>query len=258
MSSFSNITNVTLAGAAAAKDVIKPAGQKAKGPGVDAGSGVSDGLANSGGIRSAQASLIAKLKQVNQAINVVQSLEGESSALSSMLNQIESILKQGSDHLVAGEMSTARMSLKELVKDMMEGINAPVYEQEKGFAEKHQVLAYIGKGFSVNISDGGIVFDIEKMLEDVYKREEEQERQDKKREDYRRAMGLVKGTLKSLMESVSADVNKAGGLTYILKDIKEACCLSGNMIEKIREESSILSSSYGEIDAKSAMKLLSS
>ncbi|MCF7956724.1 MAG: hypothetical protein K9M75_13055 [Phycisphaerae bacterium] len=256
MSSFSDITNVTLAGSAAAKDVIKPVGPNAKGTGVTADPAVSDGLAYSSGIRSAQASLITKLKQVNRAINVIQSLEGESSALNNMLEKIEAMIKQGGESLIEDENNPARMSLKGLVEALMKGINAPVYADVSNYADKQQVLAYIGKGFSIDVLEGGIVFDISKMLEDVYKRNEEQERQDGKREDYRRAMGLVKGTLESLMESVSADVNKAAGLTYILKDIKEARCLSTNMIEKIRQESSMLSRSYGDIDPKSAMKLL--
>lgn len=236
----------------------KPGAIGGVGPGAAAGPAVSDGLAQSGGIRSAQAGLIAQLKQVNQAINVLQALEGESSALNNMLDQIESMIKQGSKNLVAGEMNTAKMSMKELVKNIMKGMNAPVSEQGKGFNEKEVVLAYIGKGFSVNITNGGIVFDINKMLEDVLKREEEKERQDKKREDYRKAMGLVKGTMESLVGSLSADINKAGGLVQILNDINEASGLSENVIAKIRDESSMLTLSHGVMDAKSAMKLLSS
>jgi hypothetical protein len=258
LSPFSN-TNISLLGAAAAKNLMKPGkpgGVKGAGSGAAAGPAVSDGLAPGTGIRSAQAGLIAQLQQVNQAVNVLQALEGRSSPLSNMLDQVESMIKQGSKNLVAGEMNTAKASMKELVKDMMKGINAPVYEQGNGLNENEEVLAYIGKGFSVNITDGGIVFDINKMLEDVLKREEEQERQDKKRENYRKAMGLVKEAMKSLVESLSADINKAGGLVYILSDINEASGLAEDIIAKIREESSMLTSTHGVIDAKSVMKLL--
>ena len=258
---FSNITNVNLAGAAAAKDLMKPGkagGVKGAGPFAAAGPAVADGLVHSGDIRSAQASLIAKLKQVNQAINVVMSLEGKSSALSSMLNKIKSMVKQGSKHLVDGEMNTAKMSMKDLVKNMMKGINAPVYEEARGFNEKEQVLVYIGSGFSIDIIEGSIVFDMNKMLEDVFKDEEEQEKQDKKRQEYREAMGLVMGSLQKLMESLTVKISKAGGLTFILNDIAEASGLSANIIANIREESSMMSKSYGKLNAETAMKLLSS
>lgn len=261
MSPFSNITNVNLAGAAAVKDLTKPGkvgDAKGEGSFAAAGPAVADGLVHASDIRSAQASLIAKLKQLNQAINVIFSLEGESSALTSMLNQIKSMIKQGSNHLVEGEMNTAKMSMKELIKDIMKGINAPVYENPKGFKVKEQVLAYIGSGFSVDILEGSIVFDIDKMLEDVYQERQEQELQDKKRQEYRDAMGLVRGSLEQLMESLTEQISKAGGLTFILNDIKEAGGLSENLIAKIRKESSMMSNIYGIIDAESAMKLLSS
>lgn len=160
MSPFSNITNVTLAGAAAANDVIKPVGSKSKVSVASAGPAVADGLAHSGGIRSAQAGLIAKLKQVNQAINVVQALEGESSTLNDMLDKIESMVKQGSKNLVVGEKSPQKSALRELVKDMMKGLNAPVYADASNYDEKQQILAYVGKGFSIDLVEGGIVFDI--------------------------------------------------------------------------------------------------
>ena len=258
MSPFSNITNVTLAGAAAADDVIKPSGLKAKVSVAAAGPAVADGLAHSGGIRSAQAGLIARLKQVNQAINVVQALEGESSALNSMLDKIKSMIKQGSKNLVAGEKNAAKSSLKELVKVMMKGINAPIYESSNEFEGMNKSLAYIGNGFSIDLVEGDIVFDINKMLDDVFKEEEEKERQDKKVEEYREAMGLAKGGLQKLMESLTVEISKAGGLTFILSDLAEASGVSGNMIKKIREESSMLSMSFGKMDAETMMKLLSS
>ncbi|MBW8016126.1 MAG: hypothetical protein FVQ82_08065 [Planctomycetes bacterium] len=259
MSPFSNITNINLAGAAAAKDLMKPGksgGVKGGGLVAAAGPAVADGLAHSGDIRSAQASLIAKLQQVNQAVNVIQALEGESSALNSMLNKIKSMIKQGSKHLVDGEMNSAKKSFTELVKDLMKGINAPVYEVGKGFNEKGQVLAYIGNGFSIDIVEGAIVFDVNKMMEEVYEDEKEQERQNKKRKDYREAMGYATGGLQKLMESLTVEISKAGGLTFILNDISEASGLSENLIAKIRNESSMLSMSYGEMDAEFVMKLI--
>jgi hypothetical protein len=261
LSPFNNITNVNLAGAAAVKDLTKlgkAGGVKGKGSLAVAGPAVADGLAHSDDLRSAQASLIAKLKQLNQAVNVVFSLEGNSSALSNMLKKIKSMIKQGSEHLVDGEMKTAKMAMKELVKDMMKGINAPIYEGPMSSNEKNQVLAYIGNGFSIDLVEGRIIFDINKMLDDVYKDEQETERQNKKKEDYREAMGLVKGGLQKLMESLTADINKAGGLTYILSDIAEASGLTENIIAKIRNESSMMSLSYGKMDAENAIKLLSS
>ena len=234
----------------------KSGGVKGGGLVAAAGPAVADGLAHSGDIRSAQASLIAKLQQVNQAVNVIQALEGESSALNSMLNKIKSMIKQGSKHLVDGEMNSAKKSFTELVKDLMKGINAPVYEVGKGFNEKGQVLAYIGNGFSIDIVEGAIVFDVNKMMEEVYEDEKEQERQNKKRKDYREAMGYATGGLQKLMESLTVEISKAGGLTFILNDISEASGLSENLIAKIRNESSMLSMSYGEMDAEFVMKLI--
>ena len=260
MSSLSNITNFNLAGAAVLKETMKPgkAGDaKRAGPFALADPAVADGLVHSGGIRSAQASLIAKLKQVNQAINVIFSLEGKNSPLSNMLNQIKSMIKQSNKHLVDAEMNTAKMSMKELVKNMMKGINAPVKEGPKGFNEKEKVPVYIGNGFSIDILEGSIIFDINKMLEEVYSVEQKREDLDRKRQKYREAMGLVKGNLQKLMETLTAEISKVGGLTFILNDIAEASGLSKNVIAKICEESSMMSKSYGRLDAATAMKLLS-
>jgi hypothetical protein len=259
LSPFSNITDMKSLGAAAAKGLVKPGvpvGVAGAGSGGAAGPSVSGGFAPGSGIRSAQAGLIAKLKQVNQAINVIQALEGESSALNDMLGKIESMIKQGSKNLVAGEKSAQKSSLNELVKDLMKGINAPVYADVSNYDDKQQILAYIGKGFSVDLVEGGIVFDVNKMLEDVYKNEQEQERQDKKRTEYRKAMGFAKGGLEKLMNSLTAEISKAGGLTYILNDIAEANGLSENIIAKIRKESSMLSMSYGKMNTESVIKHL--
>jgi hypothetical protein len=257
LSPFSNITNVTLAGAAAADDVIKPSGLKAKVSVAAAGPAVADGLAHSGGIRSGQAGLIAKLKQVNQAINVVQALEGESSTLNDMLGKIESMVRQGSKNLVVGEKSAQKSALSELVKDMMKGLNAPIYADALNYIEKEQILMYIGKGFSVDMIEGGIVFDVNKMLEDIYKKEAGQENTAKKREDYRRAMGLVKGALEQLMESLSDGINKVGGLGAFTESVKEAVSLSKDVFEQIREDSSMLSNTI-DINAGKVKKLLDS
>ncbi len=259
MSPFSNIIDMKSLVAAASKELMKPVspgGVAGAGSSGGAGPSVSGGFAPGSGIRSAQAGLIAKLKQVNQAINVVQALEGESSALNDMLGKIESMIKQGSKNLVAGEKSAQKASLNELVKDMMKGINAPVYADASNFDEKERVLAYIGKGFSIDLVEGGIVFDINKMLEDVYKNEQEQGRKDKKRLEYRKAMGFAKGGLEKLMNSLTAEISKAGGLTYILNDIAEANGLSEDIIAKIRKESSMLSMSYGKMNTESVMKHL--
>jgi len=233
-----------------------PSGQKSDGPGVAAGPAVADGLVHSGGIRSSQASLIAQLKRINQAINVVQSLEGENSALNNILKKIEAIIKQVGKSLDEGENRPAVISIEELVKDLMNGINAPVYTDVVNYDNNHQVLAYIGKGFSVNISDGGIVFDIEKMFDEVYKRNEKQQDTEKKRQDYRRAMGLVKGLLESQVESLTVKVNKAAGPGTALVDFNQANDLTKDILKRNREESGMMLKSYNNIDADLVMKYL--
>lgn len=256
MSALSNITNVSLSGAAAVKDPTKPGDGKAKGFSRAMGLSVGNGLAPSSGIRSAQAAMIIQLKKVNQALNVVQALEGESSPLNDMLDKIESMIKQCSKNLVVGENSVEKKSLTDLIKDLMKGINAPVSASALESSDNKHMLVYIGKGFSVNIVEGGIVFDINKMFDDVYKSTKEKERQDEKREDYFMAMGLVKEALELLMESLVDGINKAGGLGSFIRDLKEATSLSKSMFDQILEESSLFAKTYGSVDPQTVKKLL--
>jgi len=184
------------------------------------------------------------------------SLEGESSPLQNMLNQIKSMMKLDYNNLSDGEMNLAKISVKDLVKEMMKGINAPVYADNSNYGDKEQILAYIGNGFSIDIMEGEIVFEVDKMLLDIEKAESMQKKQEKVREDYKRAMGLVKGSLGKLRESLTNDINEAGGLIEAIKEINGVNNLKKSVLKQICEDSNMMPKAYGKIDAASVKKCL--
>lgn len=208
------------------------------------------GLVLDNASHSQQITELLELRNINDAISILQTAEYAVKALQNSLKSIHETIKQESS---SGNTIDEHIKEKilELNNQVAKNINLIEYNELSRFIHEIPIKAYIGRGFFMDLKTNDLSFDFKKSLQEAEDAKAEIKRQQERLEKYREMLGIARNSFEAAMQSFKEFQIKGEQL----QDTGSAEKTVSDIIEQIAKDCSMTSRSHSLVQADSVMKL---